>query len=428
MTSEAVEPIESSASVGLLFDSISENTGDIAIGIAGVQEFARHGIRRCSILDPFEPCPSNVDLVVVGGGELIRPVGDPFYDRFRPPIASVLNAAGVWQSAADLDYLRAYDRVTARTSTEAGFLRGSVPDVGVLPCTTSTLESENYTIPGSEPGEVLVGIHVVPHTLSICPDIVAMIDAIPERKVFIPFTHYNFDESFMSALPFDRSKSIQLPRLTPLELHSVIGQMKYVVVSSLHASIFAYSQNVPFASASQEKVAHYFADRGLSDLVFASDAELASALAQINEGTVDFSEQVASDKAAVRAAYANYAALARTRHASPVRHAEVVPNRGSVASRSSELQATALLVEQRAHVIVSRDTVIAQLARRAHEAEVGVMTWHAEADHLAEEVSELRAAAARAAQSMSRPVFWRRWTRVIGRRLRRNEASSCADS
>jgi hypothetical protein len=420
MTTERVDPNDSAVSVGLLFDSISQNTGDIAIGIAGAQELARHGISNCVVLDPFAPRTSAVDMVIVGGGELIRPVGDPFYDQFRLTNGGVLSSVGVWQSAADLEFLNSYDRVTARTRVEADVLRKYASAVEVLPCATTTLESEHYEIPGSEPGEELVGIHVVPHTLAMCPDIIAIIDAIPERKVFIPFTHYNFDDSFMRALPFDRTNSLQLPRLTPLQLHSAIGQMKYVVVSSLHASIFAYSQNVPFASVSQEKVAHYFDDRGLSDFVFASDAALERALGLIRNGHASFESSVARDKVAVHRAYADFAALARRKHDDPTRSANLACEPDANDLKSSEDRVKALFIDQRAQVIISRDAVVSQLARRALDAESGVKMWHLEADRLASEVTELRSAAvSRESLLNARSAFPERVFRAIRRALHR---------
>lgn len=395
--------------VGVLFDSISENTGDIAIGIAAVQEFARHGIDDVRIVDPFAS-HADVDALLVGGGELIRPLGDPFYDRFREPAAMVLNAVGVWEEAADLEYLADYAVVSARSSVEAERLRRFLPEVQVLPCTTTTLESPRYQIEGVEPGETVVGIHVVPHTLSLVPDIVAIVDSIPHKKVFIPFTHYNFDDSFMSALPFDRTNAVQLPRLGPLELHSVLGQMSYVVVSSLHASIFAYSQHVPFASAHQEKVQNYFADRDLAHLVFGSGKELRSTIDLIETGRVNLRRPVAADRAAVHGAYARFAALARER-------ASLGSGTSRHGNEPATSQASDLLTAQLSHVIYNRDATISNLMRRSLCAEAEAEKWHAEADRRAAQAAMWREAHQR--QSARLRQIERFIPKVVLRQLRR---------
>ena len=140
----------------LLFDSISRNTGDIAIGIAGKQVLAARGIES-DIVDPFDEF--DAAPLLIGGGELIRDSGDSLYDRYRRPGGHILNAAGVWTSAQDLGYLRDYRFVSARSQVEVDHLRQWVPDARLLPCTTTLLESPHFEIEGLEPGEPVVGIH-----------------------------------------------------------------------------------------------------------------------------------------------------------------------------------------------------------------------------------------------------------------------------
>ena len=370
--------------VGLLYDSVSANTGDIAIGIAGIQELARHGVEGTVVLDPFGPHLDSVDAVVVGGGELIRPVGDPFYDTFRLEGGTFLNAAGVRLAADHLEYLRDYEVVSARSTVEAEVLSRFVDDVRVVPCTTTTLESDPYDIPGLGDDEPVVGIHVVPHTLELVPQLVELIDAIPYRKVFIPFTHYNYDDSFMSAVPFDRRDAIWLPRLSPLELHAAIRRMTYVVTSSLHASLFAYSQNVPFVSVHQEKVASYFGDRGLERFVFRSAAQFREAVEEVQSGEVDFSELVRRDREGVHDVYAAYAAALGRRGRR--RTVDAPPTEGT-----SALDAQRVVSTQREGVVLQRDAVLHQLYLRVLGAERNEHIWHAEADRLAARVAELEA-------------------------------------
>lgn len=347
------------AAVGALYDSVSPNTGDRAIGIAVSQELARHGIRRTEILSPFSDADTESRLCIVGGGELLRPLGDRFYDRFRPRGPAVLNSVGVWPDADHLDYLREYRRVTARSSREVDILRSSVPDAELLPCTTTTLRSEDFAIPGlPDDGEPVVGIQVVPHTLDLVPELVEAVNSIDARKVIIPFTHYNNDDTFMGALPFDRTRTITLPRLEPLQLHAVIRRMSFVVVSSLHATIFAYSQNVPFVTSHQEKIVNYLSDRGLSDdFVFSDLATLEDAVRRVQENPPDFREAVEKDVAAVRASFADLARLAGVEGAR-----EVTPELIGDAQQTRE--SIELLAAQREEVVVGRDATIARLMRQ----------------------------------------------------------------
>ncbi|WP_324650844.1 polysaccharide pyruvyl transferase family protein [Georgenia sp. H159] len=354
-----------SAVVRSLYDSISPNTGDWAIGIAVAQELARHGVARPEVLSPFEPVDAHDQLVVVGGGDLIRPAGDPFYDRFRVQGPAVLNAAGVWPDADELDYLKEYRLVSARTSAEVEHLRSVVPDAELLPDATITLESEHVEIDGLPRDEPVVGIHVVPHALQLCPELVEAVDAIDHPKVFIPFTHYNYDDSFMAALPFDRSRAIDLPRLSPLELHSVIGQLSYVVVSSLHATFFAYAQGVPFVTADQRKVRDFLADRGLTDWLFSDDHSLRDALARVEQEPPALSELVAADRAAVHDAFSRIASLAGEEDAEERSDATTTPSPPSPTDPASPRQVVVLAAEQREEALRNRDHLIAANARVA---------------------------------------------------------------
>ena len=287
----------------LLFDSISENTGDMAIGLASAQALNDRGVVS-KVMDPFTPGLQRP--LIVGGGDLIRAKGDPFYDLFRPRGNNILNAAGVWSKADDLGYLTDYAFVSARSTREAEYLRKWVPEADVVPCSTTLLRSDHFAIPGLTAGEPVVGIQLVPHSMRLIEDLVPIINSIPHKKVFIPFTHYNADASFMNTLPFNRNNCIFLDRLDPLELHSVVGQMSQIVASSLHISIFAYSQNVPFVSIRQEKIHNYFQDRGLAEHVAETGSELKQILERLNSEHFDFSAEIVADRAAVEFAFDRY--------------------------------------------------------------------------------------------------------------------------
>jgi hypothetical protein len=349
----------------LLFDSISPNTGDIAIGLAGQQLFESFGI-NARIVDPFEVrMPAQL---VIGGGELIRVSGDPFYDSYRQPGRHILNAVGVWSSADNLDYLKDYAFVSARSEREVEVLRRWAPEAEVVPCSTTMLTGDHYDIPGAEAGEPLVGIHMVPHALRMIEDLIPIIDSIPYRKVFIPFTHYNSDASFMKSLPFDKTNSIFLERLNPLQLHSVIGQMKYVAVSSLHASIFAYSQNVPFISIHQKKAEYYFSDRGLGSNLVQSRGELVEQLNRLDSEGPDYQKLIDADRSKVVQAFSRYAEILSV---SPGPRSEWSSSPVSPTRRQD-----AILLDQAKHVIGDRDLALSysESRRMAKEAEAGKLS------------------------------------------------------
>lgn len=295
--------MSSNRRMGLLYDSVSPNTGDIAIGIAAQQILASMGVEGIAV-DPF--ADQTASPLIIGGGELIRTSGDDFYDRFKVPGQHILNAAGVWNNADNLDYLKEYAFVSARSTREAETLSKWVPNVQVVPCATTLLKSDKYEIKGIDFSEPVVGIHLAPHSIRVIEELVDIVDSIPHQKVFIPFTHYNGDASFMSNLPFNRERTVNLGKLNPLELHSVFGQMTYSLTTSMHASIFSYSQGVPFVSIFQEKVMNYFSDRGLSELVVKSSEELRNVLCSYSTELPDLSEKISKDKELVNKTFTGY--------------------------------------------------------------------------------------------------------------------------
>lgn len=282
--------------VGLLYDSVSSNTGDIAIGIALQQQLDKYGI-KAEIINPFSIDKRRYSTIIVGGGELLRDKGDNFYDKFRLKGKHILNGVGV-PTKQSLGYLDDYKFISARSVKEAERIKRSVKsDVELVPCLTTLLEGENYEIPEfGDPSLPTIGIHLVPDSLIVCPDLIEIIDNIEANKLFIPFTHYNMDQSFMKSLPFNTKNTYFLEKLSPLELHSVIGKLKYTITSSLHASIFSYSQNVPFITLYQEKVLNYFKDRDLDTWVFKTQEEFISKLNKLQTSPPDMRKSIRSDR------------------------------------------------------------------------------------------------------------------------------------
>lgn len=340
-------------SVGILFDSFSNNVGDIAMFEANRQLLERHGIHDVSSVDLFGSTVQEYSSLVVGGGELIRPTGDMFYDRFRQVQGTVLAAVGVWNDSDSLDYLNNYSWVTARTKAETHTLIDAGLDGHVMPCPTMCLPIDDRSVSLPD-DETLVGVHIVPATLRDVPTVMEQVSAMEGRKVLIPFTRYLDDRSFLSALPVGDATNLMLDDdLTPVQLRGVVSRLSFVVASSLHLSLWAISAGIPFVSYAQPKVEAYLKDRGLGALLFKDDESLERAL-QAAPLMVDTIRTIsAEDKERVDDEYASIARILTERQG------EVI----AVPPLSTEpyVDQLTLLKEQVRAVISGRDVLLNSL-------------------------------------------------------------------
>lgn len=348
-------------SVGILFDSFSDNVGDIAMLAANRSLLAHHGVDDVVPVDLFATSEQSYSSVLIGGGELIRPTGSLFYDRFRQKEATVLAAVGVWQDADDLDYLRGYDFVSARTRVEADVLARSGAPAAVLPCPTMALPTDDRSVdlPGDE---ALIGIHVVPSSLRDVPSLITRLNGIPGRKVMIPFTRYLHDASFLSALPIgDRDNVWLSTALTPVQLRGAVARMSFIVASSLHLTLFALSAGIPFISYGQPKVRAYLEDRGLGDLLFTDDDSLERAIANAGSMGEEIARIGREDATRVVDEYSAIARILKDRLAERVVLAPM--------SADPEQTRWELRLEQVSHVLSGRDMLINSLIHASAERE-----------------------------------------------------------
>jgi glycosyltransferase involved in cell wall biosynthesis len=242
--------------IGLLWDSISDNMGDHAIGLVLQRALNAHGLPT-RIVDPFTPLHHDLAMLVVGGGELIRTPGDPFYDAFRVPGKHILNTVGVLDGTGT-EYLADYRMVTSRSrSDHARLSRGEVyPDLALL--FGDYLSSESTSLAVDIPNDAL-GIHVMPSQpegLLVFADWLRKVDVGP--IVWLPVTHYANDEALMRMLAGHVPGSVLLPKLSPDDIFRVIGCLRLLVTSSFHGMLFAYAQDVPFISIQQSAKLGYF--------------------------------------------------------------------------------------------------------------------------------------------------------------------------
>lgn len=345
--------------VGLLFDSLSDNSGDKAIGIA-LEEYCQREGFSYEVINPFDYDKDRYSTVIIGGGFLIREPGDAFYDMFRLKGRHILNGVGI-AAIHQLEYLNDYEYVTVRSENEKAVISSAVSKVEVTPCVTTSMTGEE--IEGVLPNfsDRCIGVHLVADTIANCPDILEVVYNLPQDKVFIPFTHYNKDRSLMRSLP-DIEKHLLLDDLSPKQLFSVVGKMELIITSSLHLSIFAYLQNIPFLTFYQEKTYDYFKDRGLEGHIFKTTEELEEKLQEmILDKDVDFTEKVKIDKKKIN------------EHLS--RMSDIIKNDGEnfkdkkQASKRKRvsLPEDNLVKEQLSHVIESRDVVIRTLYGHLYE-------------------------------------------------------------
>ena len=265
--------MRSTNKIGLLWDSVSDNTGDQAIGILLERALRANGLPT-HIIDPFMPFHNDIAMLVVGGGELIRRPGDPFYESFRVPGNHILNTVGVLDGTMT-GYLADYRLVTSRScSDQLKLARGEVyPDL--------TLLLGDYLSTASAPPPVKIpdgalGIHVMPSRPDSCLDLATWL-----RKsglgpiVWLPITHYANDTALMRVLAGYVPGSVLLEKLSPEDIFKVIGRLRLLVTSSLHGMLFAYAQDVPFISIRQSsKLSDFLCDRHMEAHMVQTESDL----------------------------------------------------------------------------------------------------------------------------------------------------------
>lgn len=272
--------------IGLLWDSASNNMGDQAIGSLLQRAFAAQHIPHAAI-DLFDPDLRDTVMLVIGGGELIRPEGNAFYDTFRVPGRHILNTVGVLDGSADLDYLRDYRLVTVRSAADQkrlGF--GEIAPCLSLLYADYLQEPLSFDIPRGA-----VGIHVHAGSLRHAWELVRWLNLhLPYPIVWLPVTHYNADIELMRVLASRVPNSFMLPVQSPDQIFQIIGKLRFLVSSSLHATLFAYAQNIPFlAWNGSPKIATFLEERNLSRAGFDDSAALTEKLSVLLDHFPDFS-------------------------------------------------------------------------------------------------------------------------------------------
>jgi GT2 family glycosyltransferase/glycosyltransferase involved in cell wall biosynthesis/predicted nucleic acid-binding Zn-ribbon protein len=282
-------------SVGILYDNISGNTGDVAIGLSIKKILKDMGVGYEELI-PGRFNPNNYNTIIIGGGHLIRPSPDFFYDKFKINGQHILNTVGIVGSPDDLDYLKDYKYITVRSSWDKEQLFYLKKEVHVVPCTTMLLEDlDNIPV---IPKKKSLGIHLTPNFFSKEEEVqfIEWISTLPFKIYFLPITHYNQDYIYLNYLSSRVKESVLLPLMNPLEIFTFIGKLDFFISCSLHGAIFSYRHNVPFILYNyDEKMLYFMKDRGLQNYIFTNFNEMKSSLITLFEEVPDYSDMISRD-------------------------------------------------------------------------------------------------------------------------------------
>ena len=278
--------------VGILYDNISGNIGDQAIGIS-VRDMVAEMATDYEELVPgrFDPC--DYRTVIVGGGHLLRPSPDFFYDKFKVPGKHILNSCGIVDSPDDLQYLDDYTYVTVRSNGDKQKLSYLSRGVTVVPCTSMLLKDlRHFDLKIQKPS---IGVHL--WTGAADEKVLAEYLANqPFHIYFLPITHYSHDFTRLERLSQKVKNSTLIPILRPEEIFTVIGNFDYFISISLHGAIFAYVHNVPFVLYELgDKQRFFMEDRKLDSYLFGNFDELKARFEELRNSNPDYSSALAED-------------------------------------------------------------------------------------------------------------------------------------
>jgi hypothetical protein len=280
--------------IGVLYDNISGNTGDIAIGLSVKRVLRSMGVDFEELV-PGRFNPLKYETIIIGGGHLIRPSPDFFYDKFKLPGKHILNCCGIVGMPDDLQYLDDYKYVTVRSTGDLRKLPASLQkQARVVPCTSMLLEDlPKVRISIRSPS---LGIQLSPNSLGANEDdFTKWASSLGLNIYFLPITHYNHDFIYLDRLAAKTPASSILPILKAEEIFTLIGKFDYFISCSLHGAMFAYVHKVPFILWDSEKNRFFMEDRRLQQHMFLDFGGLRSGLEIILKNRPNYSTVLSQD-------------------------------------------------------------------------------------------------------------------------------------
>lgn len=266
--------------IGLLWDSLSPNTGDQAIGTVLRRALTEAAIPH-KVISPIGTTniPKQIAALIIGGGELIRKPGNPFYDVFRVDGPNILNTVGVLDGS-ETEYLRNYRLVSVRSNSD----QAKIGFGTIAPCLTTLykqyLPAQKDTV---EIPDGAIGLHFTYGFSEHLQELVSWLRSGQLKSiVFLPVTPYNADVRLMEVISKYLPGSVVIDPIGPDQLFRTIGKFKVVLTSSLHATIFAHAQGVPFLAISgPEKIRSFLVERNLEQRLVSSAEEIRNLLPQL---------------------------------------------------------------------------------------------------------------------------------------------------
>ncbi|MBI2837740.1 MAG: polysaccharide pyruvyl transferase family protein [Acidobacteria bacterium] len=287
---------------GFLWDSLSNNTGDQAVGLTLMRLARRAGMQGLEPVSIGESLAERYELLVIGGGELLHPPGHPFYDLFRVPGEHVLNTVGTY-GEVEASYLSSYRLITVRSAADRDNLRGLAREARVAPCLSvlfGEIAEDRPVMMGQDP--LLLHLHAGVFLPGTASALVSLLRRLEPPVAMLPFTHHNCDGALQAVLAAAAGLPAPLEVAGPDQAFAAIRRARAVIVTSLHAAIFAYVAGVPFlAMPYSPKVRHFLAERGLERRLLPDIQRLPEKLHLLTAGSVDWQSKLATDVAAARA-------------------------------------------------------------------------------------------------------------------------------
>jgi SAM-dependent methyltransferase len=283
--------------VGILYDNISGNMGDLAIGLS-VKKILRELRLEFDELVPGRFDPQDYATIIVGGGHLLRPHPDFFYDKFRVSGTHVLNCCGIVGAPPDLEYLNDYTYVSVRSGGDKGKISYLTKEVKVIPCTSMLLSD----VPHCDLNIQRPSIGIQLWEGAVDEDaLVEYLSRAPFHIYFLPITHYNYDFKYLVKLTQRLKNSSLLPILETEEVFTLMGNFDYFISASLHGAIFAYVHRVPFILFDyQDKMKFFMQDRNLDKYLFKNFDELRLVFEKLLHDNPDYSTLLDQDFATLK--------------------------------------------------------------------------------------------------------------------------------
>lgn len=396
--------------IGLLWDALSDNTGDAAVGSVARRCLERMGFSgRVINLHPARPFPKDLSLVWIAGGELLHPVGHPYYDLFRQPGRHVLFSVGT-NGRPEVAHLAEYLFSSVRSRADYEALLGAGKSVEVVPCVTLLIDDHAEPRDASPAdGRVLVHLHAGVPAADLVSEAEALLTALGPRAALLSFTAYNSDFALLAPL----AKAAGVPLLRPSdpdEAFAWIRSARAVVCGSLHATIFAYVAGVPFLTLDYAgKIGRFLDERGLACRRLGAVSEVVKQLDALAPASVTWQTSLSRDRTIVRDALERAANSAEEALASPEAARVWSPGESIALAHSTMLRAHAehgLRIAERVEHELERRTARAYVQRleeqlAAHQTENQVTREYVQRlealrGELEREALVLRADAARA--------------------------------